>query len=159
MRILTGVVVLALGISIGCAGRTSTTTDGGGGAAAQARMTEADYDAIMKKVGPANGMMRKQIAANMLPDAAMNAQTLAMLFTDAERFWKQHKIMDATQWAADAQKFATATAAAAKAGDQMKAQQAADSLLGQCKMCHGTYRTGSQEAGFMIKAGVLTNTE
>jgi cytochrome c556 len=174
MRILTGVVVLALGFSIGCAGRTSTTTGGGGGAAttaggggaattagggaataAQARMTEADYDAIMKKVGPTNGGMRKAIMSNQLADAGKNAQQLAMLFGDAERFWTQYKIMDAAKLAREARMFATETAEAAAAGDQMKTQMAADSLLGQCKQCHGMYRAGSQEAGFMIKAGVL----
>jgi cytochrome c556 len=155
MRILSGVVVLALGLSIGCAGRTSTTTGGGGGAAAQARMTEADYDALMKKVGPTNGAMRKKIMGNMLADAAKDAQTLSMLFGDVERFWTQHQIKDATMWAADARKYATETAGAAAAGDQMKAQQAADNLLGQCKQCHGTYRMGSQEAGFSMKPGTI----
>ena len=154
MRILTGVVVLALGFSISCAGRTSTTT-GGGGAATQARMTEADYDALMKKVGPTNGAMRKAIMSNQLADAGKNAQTLAMLFGDVERFWTQYKIMDAAKIAAEARQNATATAGAAAGGDQMKTQMAADALLGQCKQCHGMYRMGSQETGFMIKPGVL----
>jgi cytochrome c556 len=151
MRILSGVVVLALGLSIA----VTSTAAGGGGAAAQGRMTEADYDALMKKVGPTNGAMRKQIMGNMLPDAAKSAQTLATLFGDVERFWTQHKVKDAMMWAGDARKYATETAGAAATGDQMKAQMAADNLLGQCKQCHGTYRMGSQEAGFSIKPGVL----
>jgi cytochrome c556 len=155
MRILTGVVVLALGFSVGCAGRTSTTAAGGGGAATQAKMTEADYDALMKKVGPTNGGMRKAIMSNQLADAGKNAQTLAMLFGDVERFWTQYEVMDAAKIAAEARQNATATAGAAAAGDQMKTQQAADNLLAQCKQCHGMYRAGSQEAGFMIKPGVL----
>jgi cytochrome c556 len=155
MRILTGVVVLALGFSIGCAGRTSTTAGGGGGAATQARMTEADYDALMKKVGPTNGGMRKAIMSNQLADAGKNAQQLAMLFGDVERFWTSYKIMDAAKLAAEAQRNAKETAAAAASGDQMKTQMAADALLGQCKQCHGMYRMGSQETGFMIKPGVL----
>ena len=155
MRILTGVVVLALGFSIGCAGRTSTTAGGGGGAATQAKMTEADYDALMKKVGPTNGGMRKAIMSNQLADAGKNAQQLAMLFGDVERFWTQYKVMDAAKIAAEAQRNAKETAAAAASGDQAKTQMAADNLLGQCKQCHGMYRMGSQEAGFMIKPGVL----
>ncbi len=151
MRILSGIVVLTLGISVACA-----TTSTSGGAAAQARMTEQDYDGIMKKVGPTNGAMRKMLMGNMLPDAAKNAQQLAMLFGDVERFWTQQNKMDAMKWAAEARKFATETAGAAAAGDQMKAQQAADSLLGDCKQCHGTYRMGSQETGFSIKPGVVT---
>ena len=152
MRILTGIVVLALGFSVAAA--TSTTAAGGGAAAQQ--MTEADYDALMKKVGPTNGAMRKKIMGNMLADAAKDAQTLATLFGDVERFWTQHKKQDAMKWAAEARKFATETAGAAAAGDQMKTQQAADNLVGDCKQCHGTYREGSQEAGFRIKPGVLT---
>ncbi len=154
MRILRGIVVLALGFSVGCA-TTSTTTAAGGGAA-QAAMTEADYDALMKKVGPTNGAMRKKIMGNMLPDAAKDAQTLATLFGDVERFWTQQKKTDAMKWAAEARMYASQTAGAAAAGDQMKTQQAADSMLADCKQCHGMYREGSQEAGFRIKPGTIT---
>jgi cytochrome c556 len=154
MRILSGIVVLALGFSVGCA--TTSTTGAGGGGASQARMTEADYDALMKKVGPTNGAMRKKIMGNMLADAAKDAQTLATLFGDVERFWTQQNKTDAMKWAAEARMFATSTAGAAAAGDQMKTQQAADSLLGDCKQCHGMYREGSQDAGFRIKPGVVT---
>ena len=155
MRILSGIVVMALGLSVAWA-TTSTTTAAGGGAAAQARMTEADYDALMKKVGPTNGAMRKKIMGNMLGDAAKDAQTLATLFTDVERFWTQQKRTDAMKWAAEARMYASQTADAAASGAQMKTQQAADQLLGDCKQCHGTYREGSQEAGFRIKPGMVT---
>jgi cytochrome c556 len=148
MRILTGILVLTLGLSIG-------TTGVGVSAAAQAKMTEADYDALMKKVGPTNGAMQKALKSGALADGAKGAQQLAMLFVDVERFWTQYKIKDAMMWAAEAQKYAKAAAAAAEAGDQMKAVEAATSLLGDCKQCHGTYRMGSQEAGFSIKPGVL----
>jgi len=155
MRILIVIVVLTLGFSIGRA-TTSATAGGGGGAAAQAPMTEADYDGLMKKVGPTNGAMRKKIMGNMLADAAKDAQTLATLFVDVERFWTQQKKADAMKWAGEARKFATETAAAAAAGDQMKTQQAADNMLGDCKQCHGMYREGSAEAGFRIKPGTIT---
>ncbi len=155
MRILTGMVVLTLGFSIGGA-TTSTTSARGGGAAAQAAMTEADYDGLMKKVGPTNGAMRKKIMGNMLADAAKDAQTLATLFGDVERFWTQQKKTDAMKWAAEARMFATEIAGAAAGGDQMKTQQAADNLLGDCKQCHGMYREGSAEAGFRIKPGTIT---
>ena len=159
MRILTGVVVLALGFSIGCAGRTSTTTGGGGGAASQAPMTEADYDKLMKQVGPTNGMMQKALKSGDLASGGKSARQLAMLFVDVERFWMQHNIKDATMWAAEARKYATAAATAAEGGDQMKAVEAATSLLGDCKQCHGTYRMGSQETGFSIKPGSLKGAE
>jgi cytochrome c556 len=154
MRILSGILVLTFGLSVGCAS-TSSTTGVGGSTAVQARMTEADYDALMKKVGPTNGMMQKALKSGDLDSGGKSAQQLAMLFVDVERFWTQYKIKDAMMWAAEAQKYAKQAAAAAQAGDQMKAVEAATSLLGDCKQCHGTYRMGSQEAGFMIKPGVL----
>ncbi|HEY6359589.1 MAG TPA: hypothetical protein VIX63_00725, partial [Vicinamibacterales bacterium] len=108
MRILTGILVLTLGLSIGFA-----TTSSNASAAVQAKMTEADYDAIMKKVGPTNGAMQKALKSGALADGAKGAQQLAMLFVDVERFWTQYKIKDAMMWAAEAQKYAKQAAAAA----------------------------------------------
>jgi cytochrome c556 len=168
MRGLSGFVVVMLGLSLGCAGRTTTTAAGGantGGAtppaasasaAAQAgQFTPDSLDPIMKKVGPTNGAMRKAIMSGALMDAASSAQQLATLFGDVEKFWTQYKKQDAMKLAAEARTNASATAGAAAAGDMAKAQMAADSLLGQCKQCHGMYREGDQQTGFRIKPGVL----
>ncbi len=38
----------------------------------------------------------------------------------------------------------------------MKAQTAADNILGACKQCHGMYREGDAQSGFRIKPGTLT---
>ena len=169
MRSLSGFVVVMLGLSLGCAGRTTTTAGAGntGSAAppaasasaaapASGQFTPESLDPIMKKIGPANGAMRKAIMSGALMDAASGAQTLATLFGDVEKFWTQYKKQDAIKWAADARMNASATAGAAAAGDMAKAQMAADAMLASCKMCHGTYREGDQQTGFRIKPGVLT---
>ena len=145
MRILTGILVLTLGLSIGSA--MSGTSEIEASTAVQAKMTEADYDALMKKVGPTNGMMQKALKSGDLASGAKGAQQLAMLFVDVERFWTRSKIKDAMMWAAEAQKYAKQAAAAAEAGDRMKAVEAATSLLGDCKQCHGTYQWEARRPG------------
>jgi len=151
MRILSGIVVVTLVLAVGFAGRTAAA-----GAQAQARMTEADYDAIMKKVGPTNGAMRMKLMGGMLKEAATDAQALAGLFGDVEKFWAQHNKQDAVKWAAEARSNASEVAGAAAAGDGMKAQTAANNILGSCKQCHGMYREGDAQSGFRIKPGTLT---
>jgi cytochrome c556 len=69
-----------------------------------------------------------------------------------ERFWTQHKKDDAMKLAATARQGASDVVAATGAGDQMKAQMAAGNLGGTCKQCHGTYREGTPQEGFRIKA-------
>ena len=154
MRILSGIVVVTLVFAVGCAGRTAAPA--AASAQAQARMTEADYDALMKKVGPANGAMRMKLMGGMLKDAATDAQALAGLFGDVEKFWAQHNKQDAVKWAAEARTNASEVAGAAAAGDGMKAQTAANNILASCKQCHGMYREGDAQSGFRIKAGTLT---
>jgi cytochrome c556 len=157
MRILSGIVVLTLGLGIVYASRVDVDAAGaGGGAQAGARMTEADYEKIMKQVGPTNGAMRMKLMGNMLPDAAKDATQLVQLFGDVERFWTQNNKTDAVKWAQDARANATETASAASAGDGMKAQMAANNILASCKQCHGTYREMDPSGmGFRIKPGTL----
>jgi cytochrome c556 len=156
MRILSGVFVLVLGLAVGSAVRPARVAAQGAGAQAAAPLTEADYDGIMKKVGPANAAMRRKLMGGMVMDAAADAKTLAELFGDVERFWTQRKKPDATKWAAEARKYATEAAGAAVVGDGMKAQMAADQMLGDCKQCHGSYREMDPAGGFRIKPGALT---
>ena len=55
MRILSGMIVLVVGLSMA-----------GISAQAPARITESDYDALMKKVGPTNGAMRMKLMNGQL---------------------------------------------------------------------------------------------
>ncbi len=77
MRILSGIVVVTLVFAVGLPRVTTSAAPAAAGAQAQARMTEADYDALMKKVGPTNGAMRMKLMGGMLKDAATDAQALA----------------------------------------------------------------------------------
>ena len=170
MRIFYGALTLTLAASVACAGRTTTSTTttagttgatasatasataGAGGSQAAERLTVADLDARMKEINQHNQAMRKQLMGGMTADAAKEATELVTLFGDVERFWAQRNRNDAVKWAQDARTFATEAAGAATANDAMKATQAANNMLGSCKMCHGTYREMDPAGGFRIKA-------
>jgi hypothetical protein len=113
-------------------------------------------DPIMKKIGPTNGAMRMKLMNAQLADARGDALALAELFGEVERFWAQNNRADAVKWAQLARTGASEAAGAAAAGDPKKAQAAADTMLGACKQCHGTYREGDQQTGFRIKPGIAT---
>jgi hypothetical protein len=181
MRILPGILVVALGMSAACANRSNTPAQGGTatgaaapaggtqtagapagargggpGAQAAARMPPDALDPIMKKVGPTNAEMRKKLMGNMVADARSDALALAELFGEVERFWAQNNRPDAVKWAQQARANASEAAGAAAAGDGTKAQASADNMLAACKQCHGMYREGDQQTGFRIKPGVAT---
>jgi cytochrome c556 len=119
---------------------------------AQTTVTVEQHEAAMKQIAQANGALGKAIKSNTLADAATQAETLATQFALVERFWAQHKKDDAVKLAQTGRQGAMDAAAAAKAGDQMKAQMAAGNVGGTCKQCHGTYREGNPQEGFRIAA-------
>ena len=168
---------LMLAATIGvtsCASKTASTTSSGTGGAASpggtsqpaaaqpssgsapqiAVLGPQDLDGWMKKVGATYASLNKN-AGGDLKAASNDAEQLAELFGNVERFFAQHKKQDAVTWAQDARKHAAEAAGAAAANDQMKAQAAAKNMGGACKQCHGLYREGDQATGYRIKAGAI----
>jgi cytochrome c556 len=137
-------------------GPATQTASGGAGAQAAARSTPEQLDAAMKQIAQLNGTLQKNIKSNALGDAVKDAQQLATLFGDVERFFAQNKKADAAMLAQTARTGATDTAGAAGAGDQMKAMTSAANIGGTCKQCHGLYREGDQQSGYRLKAGTIT---
>lgn len=178
MRILVGAALaVTLGVGAGCSNRDDTpstpaaTPPAGqaqGGAAqtapaatakpaapAAAAVTEAQVEATMKQIAQQNGTLQKSVKANMLPEAAAAAKELATAFANVERFFQQHNRQDAVKLAQQGRTGATDAAAAATAGDQMKAAAAAASIGATCKQCHSVYREGDQATGFRINMTAL----
>jgi len=137
------------------AGGAAPAAQGGAGAQAAARMTPEQLDAAMKTVSSTNGALGMKLMSNDLPGAAKDAQTLASTFADVERFFAQANKQDAVMFAQQARMGASETAAAATAGDAMKAAAARGNMTATCKQCHGVYREGDAQTGYRIKAGVL----
>ncbi len=180
MRILSGAVIVAVALTIGCGGQDDNVQTppaqaptaqaptpapppaappaapaggrAGGAAGAAANVSIEQHEAAMKQITQANGGLQKLVKANDLMGAATQAETLATQFAIVERFWTQRNKPDAVKLAQTARQGATDAVAAAKAGDQMKAQMAAGNLGGTCKQCHGTYREGDATTGYRIAA-------
>jgi cytochrome c556 len=154
----------------------TATTDTAGQSASQkaaAKMTEQDYDAIMKKVGPTYASMQKNLKPDGdLAEAGKNAEQLAELFGEAEKFWAQYNKDDAVKWAQTARTYATQIAGGLAASQGMRRSEprvqrgailrvekvtaTATEMGALCKQCHSTYREGDAASGFRMKPGVLT---
>jgi hypothetical protein len=124
----------------------------GGSGRGGANVTIEQHEAAMKQIAQSNQAMQKAIKSNDLPAAATQAGTLETQFALVERFWTQRAKADAAKLAMTARQGATDAAAAAKAGDQMKAQMAAGVTGGTCKQCHSVYREGDAQSGYRIAA-------
>lgn len=136
-----------------------------------APISEQDYDAIMKKVGPAFAAMSKNLDGGEVDRAAIDAQQLTELFGEAEKFWAQHKRPDAVKWAEAARKHAAEVALGIKTArgylrSDAKVQRGVQARLSRarasvknlgaiCQQCHTTYREGDATAGYRIKASAL----
>ena len=177
-------------LSAGCANRSaaSANTPGSGSPAAPAtaitetaqaspsqqaaaKMTEQDYDAIMKEVGTVYASMRKILDSGEINDAAKQPQRLAELFGEAEKFWAQHNRQDAVRWSQRARSYATQIATDVTAaegfrkldprvqsGIQVRVRRArtmATNLGDMCKRCHDPYREADGATGYRIKPGAL----
>jgi hypothetical protein len=119
------------------------------------QVTVEQHEAAMKRISSLSAAVRMKAMENELDGAAKDAQELATLFGDVERFWAQRGKADAVRFAQEGRRAATDTAGAAGAGDQAKAQVAANAIAGACKQCHALYREGDAQTGYRIKTGVL----
>ena len=161
MRITSGAMIVALLGVVACASTTTTaqapTGTAGAGGQAAARVTVEQHEGFMKTIASTNAGISKKIKSNELADAANDAQQLATIFGDVERFWTQNNKADAVTWAQQGRQAATEMAGALAAGDAVKASAAQKQMSGSCGSCHKTYREGSpQTGGYTIKAGVAT---
>ena len=111
-----------------------------GGAAAP--VTIEVHAATMKQIAASNGALGKMVKSADLMGAATEAQNLSTLFATIERFYTQRNKPDALKLVQTARTGATDVAAAAKAGDQMKAQMAQGTIAPTCGACHKMYREG-----------------
>lgn len=122
---------------------------------AAAQLTSADLQDRMRKIGAAAASVQMLLAEKNLEDVATKAQEIATLLGDVEKFWTQNHRQDATTWAQQARQAATQTAGAAAAGDAMKAEMAAGTLLSTCRTCHDAYREADGNGGFRLRPGAL----
>ena len=150
MRTIWGTALVAFAVAAAAAG-TSTT------AGAQAKVTVEQHEGYMKAMSQANAALNKKIKSGELTAAAADAQQIATIFGDIEKFWAQYNKTDAVKWAQDGRTNATTLAGALTAGDAAKVPEVQKVMMSSCNSCHMTYREGSpKEGGYRLKAGVAT---
>jgi hypothetical protein len=140
-------------------GQAARTAAQGGTSGAQAavKISVETHEGYMKNLSSVNAALGMKIMDNQLAEAAKDAQQMATLFGDIEKFWAQNNKPDGVMWAQQGRQNATDTAGALAAGDAMKATAARKQMAASCTSCHMTYREGSpQTGGYTLKAGVFT---
>lgn len=114
---------------------------------------EAVLAEAMKKVGAANGALRKAIEGSSVDLARENALVLKQSFNQAESFMKSQRKADAVKWAQDAERMAETIERAAVAGRWEEVKASAGELGKMCQTCHTAYRERFDDGSFRFKAG------
>ena len=123
----------------------------GAGMTTSRTWTDADYDKIMKEVGPAFGMLRKSIDGQNAEMVKTHADKLEELFEQVDDFWNARNVDDAEDWGDDAAEHADHIEDAADAKDFTKAAEHAKLLQGTCAACHTKYREKGPDGQYRIK--------
>lgn len=153
MRTSWGMASAMLGLT-GMLIATSSTAQGAG-AQRVANITVETHEGYMKTLTSTNTALGMKIMSNDLAGAAKDAQQIATIFGDIEKFWAQNRKQDGVMWAQQGRQAATDMAGALGAGDTTKAQAARKQMQGSCASCHMAYREGSPQTGYTLKAGVV----
>jgi hypothetical protein len=110
--------------------------------------TDADYSGWMKDIAQTKGKVAKGVASKS--EDVPTAEHLAGLFAKVAAFWQGRNASDAVTIAKSAESASNDLAAAAKEGDEAKAQSNLQTINGACGMCHMAHRAG-EKGNFSIK--------
>ena len=112
-----------------------------------------DLSPVMKQVGPTNTALQAGFKDRSMSaaDVAKNADKLQDLFGKVNVFMKEHKIDDATAWAADAAVAAGDLSKAAKANDFEAMKVSAAKVAKACGTCHAAHREQLPDKTFKLK--------
>ena len=108
------------------------------------------YNEIMKDVGATFASLKKNLDSNSATAAAADAAKLEGLFTETEAFWAPLNTGDAVGFAKNAREASAAAAAAAKGNDIKAAQASYSAIQKNCGNCHYAHREDTGK-GFLIR--------
>ena len=118
---------------------------------AQAKMTDEDYDQLMKTVGQTAGSLRKNAEAQNADGVSADAKKMAGLFKDVGTFWTQQNNKEAADWAKSAMDHATEIDKAAAAKNIAGVGEHTKLMMGTCQTCHAKYRDRAADGTYSIK--------
>lgn len=126
---------------------------------AQAPMTPAELDKIMKDVGPAMQATGKAVKSSAFADALPSLATVKQNLTTARRFWVEHKKADALKASDDTiaaidalERHLRSTSPAPTTASAMEAMTLVNNA---CRSCHQNYRDRDADDNSIIKPGSL----
>jgi len=112
---------------------------------------EEAFDAIMKRVNPTFGEVRKAIEASDASAAGDAGTRLRGLFDDTRKFFEARKTDDAAGWAGEAVSHLDAISKAVAGGDWNAAREAASKIQPLCAQCHNAHRERDEEGNYRVK--------
>ena len=114
-------------------------------------MDEKAFAKLMKEVGKTAKGMKDNAAAKNAEVVQKDATRVAEIYTQMAGFWKARKTEDAVKWSEDSATAATATAAAAKAGDWELVKSSWGGVGKNCKACHEKHQDKQDDGSYKIK--------
>ena len=114
-------------------------------------MDEKAFAKLMKEVGKTAKGMKDNAAAKNAEAVQKDAARVAEIYTQMAGFWKSRKTDDAVKWSEDSATAATATAAAAKAGDWELVKSSWGGVGKNCKACHEKHQDKQDDGSYKIK--------
>ncbi len=112
---------------------------------------EIAFDAVMKKVNPAVGEVRKGLEAGDVATTRREAENLAGLFKTTEQFFLARKTEDAVRWAREAATLAESIASQATSGNVDGARSTVTRLQTLCQSCHTAHRERDEDGQYRIR--------
>jgi len=114
-------------------------------------MDEKQFQKSMKEVGRLTKGFKDNMQAKNAAAIEKDSTRIAELYTQMGAFWKARKTDDAAKWSDQSSSAASATAAAAKAGDWDKVKSSWGPVNQNCKSCHEAHRQKLPDGGYKIK--------
>jgi len=112
---------------------------------------EKQFQKSMKEVGRLTKGFRENVQAKNAATVEKDSTRIAELYNEMAAFWKTRKTDDAVKWSEESAAGATATAAAAKAGEWDKVKSTWGPVNQNCKSCHEAHRQKLPDGGYKIK--------
>ena len=114
-------------------------------------MDEKQFQKQMKQVGKVSKDFKGNFESKNAAAIEKDATAAAEAYKAMTAFWKARKTDDAAKWSDQSSAAASATAAAAKAGDWDKVKASWGAVNRNCRECHDAHRQKLPDGGYKIK--------
>ena len=114
-------------------------------------LTDADYDKLMKQIGPTFQNLQKDNSTMNHSQGVKDAQMLSDSFKQVQAYWEAKNADDAVGFAKNAIAMADATVIASQSMDMATLGDAQKTLASTCQSCHTAHRDKLPDGTYKIK--------